>query len=90
MYYFIYLFFRTEGESVGHVRREVQTFQRHQVHDQGRKVPGPDIEALVLCQPLDRTTKKTEKGVYQDGLSTFQGSPSILKSAGGSLLAVSC
>lgn len=39
---------RAEGEPAGHVRWEVQTFQRHQVHDQGWQVPGPDIKTSSL------------------------------------------
>lgn len=49
---------RAEGKSAGHVRREIQTFQRHQVHDEGRQVPGADIKRAAPPQP-DRTTMRT-------------------------------
>lgn len=48
---------RPEGEPTGHVRREVQTFQRHQVHDQGGQVPGADINATGTSGPNHHETE---------------------------------
>lgn len=60
---------RPEGEPAGHVRREVQTFQRHQVHDQGWQVPGADINATGTRGPNHHETEGGgKKGV---GLGTF-------------------
>lgn len=58
---------RPEGEPTGHVRREVQTFQRHQVHDQGRQVPGADINAAGTSGPNHHETEgggKTRGGAW--------------------------
>lgn len=60
---------RPEGEPTGHVRREVQTFQRHQVHDQGRQVPGADINAACTSGPNHHETEG--RGKKRVGLGTF-------------------
>lgn len=49
---------RAEGEPAGHVRREIQTFQRHQVHDEGWQVPGADIKTAAPWLTLDQTTTR--------------------------------
>lgn len=66
---------RPEGEPTGHVRWEIQTFQRHQVHDQGGKVPGPDVRRQR------RSTDRADSRLRGEGswnipcVYTFQDSP---------------
>lgn len=57
-------FYRSESKPTGHVRWKVQTFQRHQVHDQGWKVPGPHVKTAALWT-LDQTTMRLLGGCME-------------------------